>query len=153
MAMVNADSSCLHFGGLAAQVDCVGVTLVACRRSVCIHQTMNRVNFSNGFGDDDSTRKNYRSYYYYYYCHVAYTPRMQGVLTADGLFECVEAFRAHDGDRALHLGLVEHESRQLGKDLARRLAKLRYLLLRRRLKQDTNAANSRVAISSADLNK
>jgi len=56
------------------------------------------------------------------------------VHTADGVFEGVEGGGTHDGDLALHLGLVEHETRQLGKYLARRLPELRYLLLRRRLK-------------------
>jgi len=42
------------FGGLTAQVDWLGLGLVATRHSVYIHQ-LNRVNSRSDFGHDDST--------------------------------------------------------------------------------------------------
>jgi len=59
------------------------------------------------------------------------------------VFEGVERGRTLDRDLALHLWLVEHESRQLGKYLARRLSELRHLLLRRRLNRENSIALER----------
>jgi len=54
MAMVDVDGSCQFSVDSKPKSNGLVCGLAATQRSVCIHQ-MNRVNFCNDFGHDDST--------------------------------------------------------------------------------------------------